>query len=158
MKNNLLKIIIVAIVVGALGFFGGMQYQKSQRGNFLTNNNQRFVGGMNQQAGTVRQGRAAGFSPVSGEITSLDENTITVKTQDGSSKIIVYSSSTKVNKTSEGSMSDLKVGEQIMTIGSTGSDGTVTAESISVGGPVMQGAPVRGQSGQNEQQPSVVAQ
>jgi hypothetical protein len=158
MKNNLIKIIVIAVVVGLLGFYGGIQYQKSQRVSFSANNNQKFTGGMNQQTGTVKQSRTAGFSPVSGEITSLDKNTITVKAKDGSSKIIVYSSSTKVNKTSEGSMSDLKVGEQIMTIGLTGSDGTVTAQSISVGNEVPTNMPGGVRSEQGGQQPPVVAQ
>jgi hypothetical protein len=155
MKNNLIKTIIITIVVGLLGFYGGIQYQKSQRVSFSANSAQRFAGGTNQQSGAARQGRAAGFNPVSGQITSLDKSTITIKTQDGSSKIVVYSSSTKVNKTSEGSMSDLKVGDQIMTIGSTASDGTVTAQSISVGGKIFQGGMPNGsQPGQDGKSPS----
>jgi len=157
-KSSLIKTIIIIIVVGALGFYGGIQYQKSQRGNFSANGTQRFAGGTNQQVGTTRQGRAIGFIPVNGEITSLDESTVTIKTQDGSSKIIIYSTSTKVNKMSEGSKSDLKVGEQITAIGSEGSDGTVTAQSISIGNGMFQGMPGGAQPGQNGKQPAIKTQ
>lgn len=151
-KQNLVITIVIVIVVGALGFYGGIQYQKSQRVSFSADSNQKFVGGANQQRGVGRQGNIAGLSPVSGEITAIDDNTVTVKTQNGSSKIIVYSASTKVNKTSEGSKSDLKVGEQIMAIGSESSDGTITAQSISVGGALFKGAlPMGGQPGQDRQ-------
>lgn len=156
-KKNLIITIAIVVVVGLLGFYGGIQYQKSQRGNFSANGAQRFVGGTNQQGGTGRQGNAARLSPVSGEITSIDENTITIKIQDGSSKIVIYSASTKVNKTSEGSKSDLKVGEKVMALGTEGSDKTVTATSISVGNTMLQGA-AGGQPGQNGQPPSTKTQ
>jgi len=156
-KNNLIKIIILVIVVGALGFYGGMLYQKNQRGNFSGGSFQRFSTGANQQAG--RQGtsvRSGGFA--SGEITSIDNNTITIKTQDGSSKLVVYSDSTKVNKTSEGSKSDLKVGEKITAIGSE-SSGMITAQNIAIGNGMLQmGAPGRVQSGQDGQQPPAATQ
>jgi hypothetical protein len=151
LKNNLIKTIIIAIIVGALGFYGGIQYQKSQKVSF-SRGSQTFPGAANQQR-TAGGQRNMGARPVSGEITSIDDNTITIKTQDGGSKIVIYSTSTKVNKTSEGSKSDLKVGEQVMAVGSESSDGTVTAQSISVGNKTFQGMPGGAQPGQNAQQP-----
>jgi hypothetical protein len=136
-KKGLLKIIILVVIVGLLGFYGGMQYQKSQRGNFPSNGF-RSSSGNNQRMGAVAQRNTVGLSPVGGEIASIDNNTITVKTQDGSSKIIIYSTSTKINKTTEGSKSDLKVGETIMAIGSE-SSGTITAQTISIGNKTIQG-------------------
>jgi hypothetical protein len=130
MKNSLIITIVVAIVVGALGFFTGMQYQKSQRATFPQGLGQRGPSG---NLGGNQRG-FTGTRPVNGEITSLDDKTITIKSQDGSSKIIVYSTSTKINKTTEGSTSDLKTGEQVIVIGTENTDGTVTAQSISVGG------------------------
>ena len=154
MKNNLIKIIAIAVVVGLLGFYAGMQYQKSQRGNFLVGSRNGATG----QQGTIgKQGNNIG-GPVNGEITSFDATTITVKTKDGNSKVIVYSDSTKVNKTSEGSKSDLKVGEEVMIIGTTSSDGTVTAQTISLGSGSLN-MPAGGQPGQqNGQQPPTETQ
>jgi hypothetical protein len=158
MKNNLVVTIIVAVIVGGAAFFGGMQYQKSQRGNFEMNSFRGPFTGTNQKMGTGTQRSAVGLRPVGGEIVSIDNNTITVKTQDGSSKIVIYSTSTKVNKTTEGSKSDLKVGETIMAIGSE-SSGAITAQSISVGNKVIQGGMPGGvQPGQGGQLPPATAQ
>ena len=138
MKNNLMATIVVAIIVGGLGFFGGMQYQKTNTkpagpgGQF-----QQLGNGQNRPAGlTGRNGTATrgGMTPVSGEILSIDDTSITIKSQDGSSKIVVYADSTTINKTSEGSSSDLQVGEEVMVIGTEDTNGTVTAQTISVGG------------------------
>lgn len=134
-NNNTVMIAVIAVVVGALGFFGGMQYQKGKGGTFTRG---QFQNGAARLSGAPgRNGALLGGRPVSGEITGIEDKTITVKTQDGSSKIVIYSDSTKVNKTSEGSREDLKTGEQIMVIGTEGTDGTVTAQSISIGGSIL---------------------
>jgi hypothetical protein len=151
-KNSLILTIVAVVIVGVLGFYGGIQYQKSQRVSFSEGTpTQGMPTGASQQGRAGKQGNAGGSTPVSGEITSVDKSTITIKTQDGSSKIIIYSISTKVNKTSEGSTSDLKVGEKVTAIGLEGSDGAVTAQSISVGNAMLQGMPGGSQPGQNGQ-------
>lgn len=139
-KNNLLMMIVVAIVVGALSFYGGTLYQKNKGGNFTA---RQFQNGTRPSGAQGRNGIAQGGRPVSGEIVSVEKNTITIKTQDGSSKIVIYSDSTKINKTLEGTKEDLKVGEQVMVIGQEGTDGTVTAQSVSVGGNILRGMPSR---------------
>lgn len=138
-SKNLMTIVAVAVVVVALGFFGGMQYQKSKSPSFEPG---QFQNGMVRRDGTAtRNGDFQGARPVNGEIVSIDENTLTVKIQDGSSKIVILSDSTVINKTSDGSKEDLKEGEQIMVIGTEGVDGTVTAQNISIGGRYLQGTP-----------------
>jgi hypothetical protein len=132
-KNSLLITIVSVVTLGVLGFFGGMQYQKSQATKNPQGINQGLPGGPNQPRRTGAQRNAMVGRPISGEITSLDDKTITVKTQNGDSKIVVYSTSTKVNKTAEGVISDLAVGEQVMVLGQESSDGTLTAQSISLG-------------------------
>jgi hypothetical protein len=130
MKNNAVVItILVAVIVGALGFFGGMQYQKMQRGAG------RFgaAGGFGGRAGG-----ANGTRPVVGQISSMDSNSVTVKLPDGSSKIVILSTSTAINKQATGSKSDLKNGENILVIGTSNSDGSITAQNIQLN-PMMRG-------------------
>jgi hypothetical protein len=92
------------------------------------------------------------MQPISGEITAQDDKSLTVKTQDGSSKIVILSETTKVNKTSEGSKSDLKTGEQVMIIGTSNSDGSFNAQTVSIGGNNFFQGPNQGnQPGQNPQ-------
>ena len=130
-STNLIILIAVALIMGAGGFFAGSRYQKSKSpANF------------NARGGFTRTGQSNGAKnangnafgrPVSGTITNVDGNNLTVKTQDGSSKIIILSDSTKINKTTAGAKSDLKTGEQVMVIGQESSDSTITATTVSVG-------------------------
>ena len=126
MNKNLISVIIIGIILAATGFFGGIKYQQAKQPSF------------NRQFATNGQGRTdfnrqADFRPVSGEIISLSDQSLTVKLQDGSSKIIFYSDSTKINQTTEGSKTDLQSGASVTIIGTTNSDGSVTAQSISLG-------------------------
>lgn len=141
--------IIVALVVGGAAFFGGMQYQKTQargpmQGQLGGPNGSGSQGGFQGRGGN---GNSQGMMPVSGEIISQDDTSITVKMQDGSSKIVILSDNTSVNKSSEGSKQDLKTGETVTAFGTTNSDGSITAQNISIGGNMM----FRGPAGQNNQ-------
>lgn len=71
-----------------------------------------------------------GRGAVVGEIISQDSKSITVKLQDGSSKIVLLSDSATVSKTESGSKSDLKDGTTVAVFGTTNSDGSVTAQNI----------------------------
>ncbi len=122
MKNHWIITIILVIAVGIAGFFVGMQYQKMQRGNFAG----RFGG-----AGFQRFGGTNGANrPVLGQIISSDANSITVKLMDGSSKIVIVSSSTTINKAATGTKDDLKQGSTVAVFGTANSDGSVTAQNI----------------------------
>jgi len=102
-KNNLITTIIVAVLVGGLGFYGGTLYQKNKQGNLAGRMNRGFAP---QQGGAARQGNALGARPVSGEITSTDNESITIKTQNSGNKLVIISDSTKINKMSEGTKSE----------------------------------------------------
>ena len=73
------------------------------------------------------------MAPVRGQIVSSGDNTITVKLSDGSSKIVDLTSQTKINKATTGSVSDLKTGTTVTAIGTTNSDGSVTAQDVTIG-------------------------
>lgn len=122
MNKNLILVIVLIVVAGG-GFFGGMQYQKSQRtvraGQFAQG---QFGSRMGQQGGR----------PVTGSIISNDNGSITVKLADGSSKIVLFSGATVVNKQTTGSKSDLTTGARVLVIGKENSDGSVTADTVSL--------------------------
>lgn len=128
MKNNQIIVIVLLIVVGGGAFFGGMQYQKSKQSSFFGQfGNNGFQG---QGRGMMGGNRANGFRPVNGEIISSDDKSITVKLADGSTKIIILSDSTVINKEAKAAKSDLKTGEKVAVFGQTNSDGSVTAQSV----------------------------
>lgn len=145
MKKKLMW--IVAIIVVALGAgYGGMVFGKSQvkltsadiqkmsatdRQQLMQGlrggaNGGNFAGGRRTGAG----GGANGGGFVNGEILSKDANSLTIKLNDGGSKIVFLSNKTTINKMATGTPADLEVGKNVMINGSAGNDGSVTAESI----------------------------
>lgn len=127
----MLTTVIIVIVVAAAAFFGGTKYQQTQAQG--AGNNGQFAHGDANGQGGARQGRfgGRGFGGATvGEILSVDTNSITVKLQDGSSKIVNISGSTTFSKTDTASKSDLKTGERIAAFGSANSDGSITAQNV----------------------------
>ena len=144
-KNTVIIVAVVLVIVAAAGgFFGGMQYQKSQpraAGQFAGRN---FGGGAGQ-GGSGSQN--SNFRPVRGQVLSMDNNSLTVKLSDGSTKIVVLSGSTTFVKSSPGSQGDLKTGDTINVVGNQNSDGSVTASDVQINPQTMQrpmGAPTGG--------------
>lgn len=144
MKNNqILLFIIAGLFMGGLGFLGGTKYQQSG----IPNNGiyrQLPGGGMGGRIGnTPGQGRFAYPNrPLTGEILSMDDSSITIKLPDGSSKIVILSDKTVYNKSSEGSKNDLQSGERVFVTATDNSDGSVTALTIQLNpafGTVMMG-------------------
>ncbi len=125
MKNNMLTTIIIAIVVGAVAFFGGMQYQKSKAPTFAG-----FGTGQNGQRQRQFGGNRNGQVPIIGQIISSDAASLTIKQQDGSTKIVLFSETTKITKTETGVKTDLKKDANIAAFGTTNSDGSITAQNI----------------------------
>jgi len=74
-----------------------------------------------------------GLRPVSGTIISQDEESITVKLADESSKIILITENSTINKTEEGSKEDLGEGTEVTIFGQENSDGSITAQNIQIG-------------------------
>lgn len=134
MKNNLMIAVAATLLVaGGGGFFAGMKYQQSKTPSFNGNfgeMRQRFG---DQNGSGTRAGAPNGINAVRGEIISKDENSITIKLSDDSSKIVVLSDSTSINKTDAASADDLSEGTQVTIFGQTNSDGSVTANNIQIG-------------------------
>ncbi len=139
LKNkNLILIIVVALALligGGTGFFAGTKYQQSKTPQ-RTNANGMFQRGM----GMGRFGGMNGMA-VRGEIISKDDKSITVKMTDGSTKIVILSSSTMIGKTTTGSTTDLTNGAIVIVFGTTNSDGSVTAQNVQIGNGLMFGGP-----------------
>lgn len=141
-KNNMMPMVIVSVLALGVGFFGGMKYGQSKSTNSLADfqnltpeqRQARFaqMGGAGRIGGANGGRRMGGFggNGVNGEILSKDDKSITVKLQDGGSKIVFFSTSTRVMTSSEGALTDLQVGKTVMANGATNSDGSITAQSI----------------------------
>lgn len=124
---------MLVVIVGAGSFFAGIKYQQSKQSSSF----RQFGGQQGQRMGVG--GNRTGFRPVAGEIISSDDKSITVKLQDGSSKIVILSDQTQINKAETASKSALRTGEQVAVYGTENSDGSVTAQNIQLN-PVFRGA------------------
>lgn len=131
MKNNQIFLVFaLLVVVGGGAFYGGMKYQQ---GKISTASGGTFANGTRGVgrggAGMVGN-RAGGFRPVNGDIISADSTSITVKLPDGSSRIVLITDKTVINKANVAAQTDLVAGEKVAVFGSTNTDGSVTAQSI----------------------------
>jgi hypothetical protein len=131
MKKNLIVTVLLILVVAAGSFFGGMKYGVAKK----TANGaaQRFgqMAGTGQRAfGDAGGFRANGANLVNGEVLSKDDKSVTVKLNDGGSKIVFFSDATKFMKTATDTIDNLKVGDNIMANGTANADGSISAESI----------------------------
>ena len=131
MKKEYWVIGIVLLMTGGLSFFGGMQYQKTKLVSMIGRGGQQNVQGTNRPR-TMGNG-GGGMQPVNGEIMNVDATTATIKLADGSSKLVILSALTKVTTSTEASMSALVAGEQVTAFGTVNPDGSVTAQTISLG-------------------------
>ncbi|MFA6534289.1 MAG: hypothetical protein WCT37_03910 [Patescibacteria group bacterium] len=134
MRKIALIIAATAIVAGCGGFYGGLKYEqiKGPAAAFAAFRDGNGAGAnFAGRVGVNRTGQA-GAGLVNGDIIAADNQSITVKTRDGSSKIIFYSPTTSVGKFVTGAASDMKIGETVMATGKTNTDGSVTADSIQI--------------------------
>ena len=130
MKNSKLIIGALLIAVGFAGFFGGMKYQQSKGFSMTGIQSGDTHAGMTGRLDSERTRPSNNSGMISGEIIDKDEVSITVKQADESTKIILLSENTGVNKTSEGSVDDLKTGETVIIFGQENPDGSISAANI----------------------------
>jgi hypothetical protein len=133
-KDVILPVVIASLVFAGAGFFGGMEYQKMQRGGFAggqfggrgANGQFRMMGGPGGQTG----GPAGMNRPVAGDIIASDDKSITVKLQDGSSKIVLVNDQSTVTEATTSTKQSLSVGKKVLVFGTANSDGSVTAQNV----------------------------
>lgn len=136
--KKLLPGIIAVIVIGLISFYGGLKLGESKnvQTNVLQGGNFGQMGGpqmmtQNGTTGTRRTGTQGG-NFINGEILSADDKSITIKLADSGSKIVFYSDSTKVVKSTDASAAELTQGTNIMVNGTSNSDGSLTATNIQI--------------------------
>jgi len=135
-KTNIVRMGIILVMAVAGGFVAGMKYQQGKgssvnggqntmqsAGRGIHNNGE----GQQVVMGTQHR-RDSGM--VGGEIINQDDASITIKLDNESTKIVLFSEETGINMATEGSLENLAVGEQVVVFGQENSDGSVTATSI----------------------------
>ena len=157
-------VVVVVIAVGVGGFFGG---KAAGGGGTITP--EQAIAALQTRRGWIPGRRrwipggggtggnsAGGFTR--GNIIAQDSGSITVKLDDGSTKIILIPGSATIAVAQTGTASDLAVGKDVTVIGATNSDGTVTATQIQIGTlPGLGGRPA-GAGGTGATTPTTAAQ
>ncbi len=132
MKNILIAVIVTAVVAGGAGYWYGGQHASAA----VMANRQRFAAAGQNFAGGNRGFGGANGGAASGEVLGKDANGITLKLQDGGSRVVIVPASISVMKSAAGTMDDVTVGERVTVIGTTNGDGSITAQSIQVRPPM----------------------
>lgn len=137
MKKITIVIIIVGVIIVAAGsavggFFGGRAYQRNQantvRNDFLRS---RGVQGFDPNAApNLNDIPARGFGGgATGQVKSIDSNTLTITTARNETKVTL-SDTTRIEKSTTGTLADLTAGQQVMVTGQRDSNGNITAVQV----------------------------
>ena len=125
MKKYSVHIIWAVVVIAAL--VGGIFYGKGSATSSVAG---RGSSASSTRSGFGRTAATGGF--VSGQIISVDADSMTVSLANGNSQVVFYSSSTQVMKPTIIPVSDLTAGTRVMIGGTSDSSGVLTAQSIQV--------------------------
>lgn len=153
-KQSLIIGIVIAVIVGVGGFYGGTIYAKSQASSAQGSARSGFAGGQAAGGGAARQGgNASGFNRggmTTGDVVSNDGTTMVVSLASGGSKNILLSSSTQYLVLSKATAGDVKQGTAVIISGTPNADGSITATMVQVRPADLQGIPgFGGGRGQN---------
>lgn len=125
--KNILAASAIALIVGIGAGYSIHGFISPSRGNG-------FPAGANGMGGfSSRTNQGANKSPnglLSGTVAKQDAGSITLNTRDGSSRVVLITPATTVQKSVNGGLSDVTVGSTVFVSGSTNSDGSVSASSI----------------------------
>lgn len=122
MKNQNVFTVFLVVFGLIISFFGGIFYQKSQKPAGFD----RF----NSQSNRTRF--TQGTRPVAGTIIKKNEESITIKLRDGSTKIVFLTEKTKIFKSTPALKEELEENKDIFVIGQQNQDGSIFAENIQI--------------------------
>jgi hypothetical protein len=137
-KKNIIFIAIAVVLIG-ISFFAGTKFSSPKN---KTNGPGDF-----SQFGQNKMGQGKGMQNsggnIFGQIIARDATSITVElkspankgdssTYGTGSKIVFYTDKTPVSKMTTGTMDDLVIGKEVNIEGTTNTDGSIIAKSISI--------------------------
>jgi hypothetical protein len=112
---------LAAVLFGAVGFYGGVTYQKTQVPSGFAGRSANGGGGYPGAGGA--NGTRASANIATGTVIAQDAQSITVKTADGGSKTIFVSAQTEISKQEVLKSTDVKVGDQVAAFGQAANGG-----------------------------------
>lgn len=143
-----LPLALLGVLLVACGFIGGVLVEKGQSSSSSSSTGSGAGAGLAARFRALRAGAAgagsgsaggsssasSGFTrPTAGTVAYLSGETLYVTNDEGNTIKVTTSPATSVTKTVAGTVKGIHPGETVTVTGTTGSDGAVSAESISVG-------------------------
>lgn len=131
--------VVAAIVLAGGGFVAGLSVG-SANASSAANATASARGAFRQGQGAPGQSGAPGAQarPVNGQVLSVGDGSITIQLggDQGGSRIVLVAPSTRVVRTAETDikLSEVKPGERVTVVGQESSDGTVSAQTVVIGG------------------------
>lgn len=140
-------LVLLAILLIACGFIGGVLVEKGENSTAASSGSaaglaSRFAALRSGASGSLAGARSAsgsaggtsGFTrPTTGTVAYLAGKTLYVTDSEGNTIKVATSSATSVSKTVTASVQGIHPGETVSIVGATGTNGSIKAESISVG-------------------------
>jgi hypothetical protein len=112
--------LLVLLVVAAGFFYAGAKYEKNKLTKLgLTKNAKDVCFGSTSQ----------GVESISGEVSAIGDNTLTIKKTDGSLLEVSVASTTKIGKKGD-TLASFATGQQVVVKGMKGADGRFLAQSV----------------------------
>jgi hypothetical protein len=140
-----LPLALLAVLLIACGFIGGVLVEKGETASGASSGStaslaSRFaalrgsLGGSSTGSQSAAGSPSSGFTrPTSGTVAYLAGKDLYVTDAEGNTVKVATSAATAVNKAVSSSVRGIHPGETVTIVGATGENGTVSAESISVG-------------------------
>jgi DNA-binding beta-propeller fold protein YncE len=142
-------LVLLAVLLCACGFIGGVLVEKGE-GSSGSSGAGGAAAGLASRFAALRGGSSAGSSarggggvasllgggagrPTAGTVAYLDGSTLYVTNAEGNTVKVTTSPATTVRKTVSADVKGIHPGEAVTIVGATGTNGSVSAESISIG-------------------------
>jgi len=126
MQKTVIAALLAAVLAGAVGFFGGVTFQKSQAPSFSG----RFAPGGSDRPSPGSRGNVAA-NMTTGTVIAQDAQSITVKSASGGSKTVFISGQTQIEKQQILKVADIQVGDEIGAFGQA-ANGGIDARMVQV--------------------------
>lgn len=110
--------VLAAVLFGAVGFWGGVTYQKAQAPSGFSGR----LGGAGG-FGSASSGARNGANIATGTVIAQDATSLTVKDASGGSKTVFVTPQTQVSKQQVLKPADIKVGDQVAAFGQAANGG-----------------------------------
>jgi hypothetical protein len=125
-------VVLVLALVATTGFLAGVQVQKRHTPAATA------VASLGAARTATAQGAGGGGGggggATVGQVKVLDGSTMYVLDRDGNTVRVSTSASSRFSKTVDGSVQDVRPGDNVVVQGTKGADGSVEASSVTIGG------------------------